>query len=82
MLVGLDGCEVHLTVIRVPVCLCAPACPVCVPGSPGVFVPVAASVSTRILCVELEPLRIAIPGCEKACEKVSANNSFTRRPGP
>jgi hypothetical protein len=62
VLVGLDGCEVHLTVIRVPVC------PVCVPGSPGVFVPVAASVSTRILCVELEPLRIAIPGCARVVD--------------
>ena len=37
--VGLDGCEVRLTVIRVPVC--ARVSRVC-PGTPGVFSPAAA----------------------------------------
>ena len=38
---GLDGCEVCICVIRVPVCArVSRACPECVPAPPGVFLPV------------------------------------------
>ena len=40
-MVGLDGCEVRLCVIRVPVC------PVCVPAPPGVFLPVLVGSCTQ-----------------------------------